>query len=409
MNQTRWILAALCAFGVLLGWWIMGALVRSSSERPSLVARIQSLPPLGQLPNLAGGTPKLIDGLVSPGGPIWLLLESKPEAPPLLCSFPRESNGGVGAPACSSANDALAGVASRARLAEAGGAPSVLIPDSAQPHAAKALNAETGLPLNVDASATGLAVAARPGTRIVRRFQLTTLEGRPALSQVSPKEASYTGPVTGFAATHAPPAAPPSPQKAAWTCATPAGYIEARVAEPGEQPETSPALEVAFVSRGKVIAKTEGRLPKARGVVAPMACTATAAIFTWFHQGSLSTLSCSPEGCRRSSVKVEDIPQSGIVALAQAGEATIVIWRDQQKRALVRLGPLTSFTQSPTAPLWQVQGESAGNWRLVQVLPTGQSLLLLVQDLDQPAGLKALQIHADGRLESLAPQPSAQR
>ena len=91
------------------------------------------------------------------------------------------------------------------------------------------------------------------------------------------------------------------------------------------------------------------------------------------------------------------------MALALAGDNTIVVWRDKQERALVRLGPLASFGQSPTAPLWQPQQSKATGWRLLRALPTGQSLLLFVQALGDPASVKALQIHADGRLQSLAP------
>lgn len=403
MTPTRWVLAALCAAGVLFGWWIMAALVESPPERPALVARIRSLPPLAQLPPVARGTPKLIDSLVSPAGPVWLLFESDPKAPPLLCKFPRESNGGVGAPLCKSAHRELSGLASRARLAEAG-TPGVLVPGATAADGVRGLDAETGKPLSVKSAETGLTVDATPGTRLVRSFQQTLEAGLPALQQVSPKEAIYTGPLTGFAATHPPPAAPSRSESEDWTCATPAGYIEARLATKQAPSDGSSAnIEVAFVSRGKVIAETRGRLPVDRGFVAPMACTATAAVFTWFHRGSLSELRCSPDGCQRARVEVGDIPEASLVALALAGDNTIVVWRDKQERALVRLGPLASFGQSPTAPLWQPQQSKATGWRLLRALPTGQSLLLFVQALGDPASVKALQIHADGRLQSLAP------
>src|SRR5690606_10537431 len=173
----------------------------------------------------------------------------------------------------------------------------------------------------------GLALAAQPGTRRVRSFRLSSAGPRASeLVQTSPDEGHYVGPVTAFAAGQQPPPRPPGMHEQTWSCATPAGYVLARL----PAPSSSPALRqlgvtVSFVSRAEVIAQTSGQPPAARTAVAPMTCGPTSALFTSLTDRSLTQVSCSPEGCRRKDVSLDDIEAEQVLGLGQAGDSSVVL------------------------------------------------------------------------------------
>ncbi|HEU5073368.1 MAG TPA: hypothetical protein VFU02_04335 [Polyangiaceae bacterium] len=402
MRRSAWLLVGVCALGVALGWWLMGVLAVSENDRPPLIPRIQSLPALPELPSLATGRRDPIDTLESPGGPVWLLLGPDParaDSLPLVCGFPRGTNGAIRAPECSAVAPELRPHFRSARFAVGGQTPLMLRPAPDAPHGVVALNARSGEPVPIDARPEGISARAERGTRLVRSFRL---DAQKRLVQTSPTEASYTGPVSGYAATRTPAVLASDATANASSCVTPAGYVQAREELPGAGALRSDrAVHVAFYSRGDAIAQTKSRLPNSPVFTAPFACDATHGLFTWLNRGGdLSELSCSPESCVPTNVKQSDVDAENVLALGRAGSSVVLIWRDARGQPLVRLGPIASFAHSPTAPLWK---PASPDWQLVKVVSAGQSLLILIQGQT----LKAIQIHADGKLEALAPQSVA--
>jgi hypothetical protein len=258
-----------------------------------------------------------------------------------------------------------------------------------------ALNARSGKGIPTEPLGAGVGARVERGTRLVRAFRLAP--GAPnRLEQLSPVEGSYAGPVSGYAATKTPPLLPAGMSVS--SCVTPAGYVQAHHEVPGV-PALRPQrpVQIAFFSRGEVIAETSGQLPGTVVLDAPFACDATHALFTWLNTGgSLSQLSCSPDGCTPTTVKQRDVLDDHVLALARAGSSVVLLWRDKAGQALVRLGPMDSFGASPTAPLFEA---GPSEWQLVKLVSTGQSVLVFLQG----QALKVVQIHADGRLEALAP------
>jgi len=402
MTRSAWLLLGVCALGVVLGWWLMGVMVVSENERPPLIPRIQSLPRFAELPALAAGKRDLVDSLESPGGPVWVLLGPDParaDSSPLVCGFPRGSEGAVIAPECSPVAAELKPHFKEARFAVGGQAPLVVLPTPGAAHGVTALNARSGASVPVAEVPQGLSAHAERGTRRVRAFQLASPS---RLAQTSPLEASYTGPVSGYAATKAPAPSPNDTASLVSSCVTPAGYIEAREAAAGATAlRSNRTVQIAFYSRGEVIAETTGELPNATVITAPFACDATHGLFTWLNRGgSVSELSCSPDGCTPSTVKQSDIEEANLLALGRAGASVAVLWRDRHGEPLLRLGPMEGFANSPTAPLWKA---GTLDWQVVKVLSTGQSLLVFIQ----AQALKVIQIYADGKLEALAPHAAA--
>jgi len=399
MRRSTWLLVGVCALGMLLGWWFMRVMVVSENDRPALVPRIQSLPAFGELPAFATGKRDLVDSLESPGGPLWLLLGPDPasaNSSPLVCGFPRGPAGAVLAPECAPVAAELEPHFRGARFAVGGQAPLVVLPDPSQPHGVRALNARSGAHVAIDAGDAGLSAHAERGTRLVRAFQLEP--GSPAkLVQASPREGSYTGPVSGYAATRTPAPVVGDVAGSVASCVTPAGYVQARDEAPAKAaPGSDRPVTVAFYSRGDVIAEITGRLPNSPLLAAPFACDSTHALFTWLNRGgSLSELSCSPDSCTPSTTKQSDIEDDSVLALGRAGSSVVLLWRDAHGEPLVRLGAMSDFAHSPTAPLWK---PGARDWRVLTAVSTGQSLVVFVQ----AQSLKAIQIYADGKLEALA-------
>lgn len=404
MRRSTWLLAGVCTLGVLLGWWFMRVMVVSENDRPALVPRIQSLPAFSELPALAAGKRDLVDSLESPGGPLWVLLGPDPEngnSSPLVCGFPRGPAGAVLAPECSPVAAELKPHFRSARFAVGGQAPIVVLPDPSQAHGVRGLNARSGAPVAIEAGDAGLSAHAERGTRLVRAFQLEP--GSPKkLVQASPREGSYTGPVSGYAATRAPAPVVGDVPGSVSSCVTPAGYIQARDEAPATgAPRSDRPVTVAFYSRGDVIAEVTGRLPNAPLSAAPFACDATHGLFTWLNRGgSLSELSCSPDSCTPSTTKQSDVDDESVLGLGRAGSSVVLLWRDAHGEPLVRLGAMNDFAHSPTAPLWKA---GSREWQLLGLVSTGQSLVVFVQG----QSLKAIQIYADGKLEALAPQTGA--
>lgn len=403
MNRAPWILAAVCAIGLVLGWWLMGVLVAKPDERPALVQRIPSLPPFAELPSLAKGSHPIIDTLASPGSTVWLLLDRSPQgSPALVCGFPRRSAGDVDAPRCFHPAPALATRVGQARFAFGGSEPIVILPDSESPVGAVALNARTGDSSKVVREGSLLSVDTDRGTRLVRHFEVSRSG---ALVQQSPSEGAYVGPVSGYAATRAPTLEPGDTPERTSSCITPAGYIQAHRATAirgAAGPAARRAVEVRFYSRGDRVATSSGLLPANPLIEAEFACKPTSALFTWLEAtGSLSQLACSPEDCEPKTVEQTDLAKIEPLSLALAGDSIVVLWRDRTGVPLIRLGPLAGFARSPTAPLWKAappRGREP-NFTLARTIATGRSLIVLVQAAD----LKAIQIHADGKLEALAP------
>lgn len=398
MKSAAWLLACVCALGVLLGWWFMRVAVVSENERPPLIPRIQSLPAFEELPALAAGKRDLVDSLESPGGPVWVLLGPDParaDSVPLVCGFARGPAGAVVAPECSPVARGLEQHLRSARFAVGGQTPLVVLPEPGASPGVSALNARSGERVPLEQLPESVSARAERGTRLVRAFRL---ESPSRVVQTSPSEASYTGPVSGYAATRAPTPLASDTGASVSSCVTPAGYVQAREEAPATGALRSDReVRVAFYSRGDMIAETTGRLPNATAIAAPFACDATHGLFTWLNSGgNLSELSCSPERCTPSTAKQSDIDAERVVALGRAGSSIVVLWRDARGQPLVRLGPMASFAHSPTAPLWKA---GATEWQLVKAVSAGQSLLLFIQG----QALKVIQIHADGKLEALAP------
>ena len=393
MRRSTWLLAGVCALGVLLGWWFMRVMVVSENERPALVPRIQSLPAFSELPAFAAGKRDLVDSLESPGGPLWVLLGPDPgnaQSSPLVCGFPRGPAGAVLAPECSPVAVELKPHFRSARFAVGGQAPLVVLPDPSETHGVRALNARSGARVAIEAGDAGLSAHAERGTRLVRAFQLEPRSTK-KLVQASPREGSYVGPVSGYAATLAPAPVVGDVPGSVNSCVTPAGYIQARDEAPATgAPRSDRSVSVTFYSRGDVIAETTGRLPNAPLIAAPFACDATHGLFTWLNRGgSLSELSCSPDSCTPSTTKQSDIEDDSVLGLGRAGSSVVLLWRDAHGEPLVRLGAMNDFAHSPTAPLWKA---GSREWQVLFV--QGQSL-------------KAIQIYADGKLEALAPHAVA--
>ncbi|HEY6728626.1 MAG TPA: hypothetical protein VI197_31660, partial [Polyangiaceae bacterium] len=333
------------------------------------------------------------------GGPVWLLLgpdAARPDSAPLVCGFARGPAGALVAPECSPIARELAERFKSARLAVGGQAPLVVLPEPSSSHGVAALNARSGEPVPIDPLFDGVTARAERGTRLVRTFRV---ESSRQLVQTGPSEASYVGPVSGYAATRAPPPLASDSPTSSSSCVTPAGYVQAR-----EQASSTGALRpdrevnVGFFSRGEQIAEVTGRLPNTPAIVAPFACDATHGLFTWLSKGSdLTELSCSPDGCTPSTTKQSDIDAERVIALGRAGSSIVLLWRDARGQPLVRLGPMASYAHSPSAPLWKA---GSTEWQLVKAVSAGQSLLLLIQ----AQSLKAIQIHADGKLEALSPR-----
>lgn len=402
MRRSSWLLVGVSALGVLLGWWVMGALALSENERPPLIPRIQSLPAFQELPALATGKRDLVDSLESPGASLWILLGPDPtrgDSLPLVCGFPRGPEGAVLAPECSPVAPELRAHFSNARFAVGGQAPVVVLPAPDADEGVRALNARSGESVPIDRLPEGLAARAEPGTRLVRTFRLDSAS---RVAQISPSEGSYTGPVSGYAATRMPAVLPGDDSTSVSSCVTPAGYIQARDASPRRGALGSDrSVNVAFYSRGEKIAESSGRLPNDTVIAAPFACDATHGLFTWLGRGgSLSELSCSAKDCTPTTSKQPDIDDTNVLGLGRAGASVVLLWRGAQGAPLVRLGPMADFAHSPSAPLWK---SGSGDWQLVKLLSAGQSLLVLIQG----DGLKAIQIHADGKLEALAPKVRA--
>lgn len=404
MKSAAWLFAGVCAVGILLGWWLMGVAVVSENERPPLIPRIQSLPPLSELPVLATGKRDLVDSLESPGGPVWVLFGPDParaDSAPLVCGFPRGPAGAVEAPECFPFAPKLVGRFADARFAVGGQAPLMVVPEPSASEGVAALNARSGEKVPVDHLLDSFSARAERGTRLVRSFRVEplALAGSSRLVQTSPSEASYTGPVSGYAATRAPVPDASDDATSVASCVTPAGYVQARQDAPGAGALRSDrGVRVTFYSRGDTIAESSGRVPSSPAVMAPFACDATHGLFTWLSpEGHLSELSCSPDRCTPTTVKQADVDVARVVTLGRAGSSVVLIWRDAKGQALVRLGPAASFAHSPTAPLWEA---GPSDWQLVKAVSAGQSLLLFVQG----QAVKVIQIHADGRLEALAPR-----
>ncbi len=406
MSRSAWILAAVCATGLVLGWVVMGLLVHSEGERPPLVQKIQSLPTLRELPRLPPAAERLIDSIESPGGPVWTLWGSASATSsrrPLLCRFDRRSEGGVSAPHCFPvAGDPK--LASQAQFALGDHDPILIAPNPSVSLGVEAYQAESGEARVIDETQSTFNVHAEPGIRLIRNFVLTR-STPPQLARISPGEGHYVGPITGFAATRPPALARPAPGDRLESCVTPTGYIQSRLHTARQQAAAQPQqLEVTFITRGEVVATTHGSLPAERALDAPLSCTPTEAIFNWVEpRGRVARLSCSPKGCERSSASLQEIPVDRIVTFAQAGPSLVIVWRDDHGEPLVRLGPLDDFEHSPTAPLWKPSspGVADAAWRVGATIATGHSLLLFI---DQQ-GLRVIQIAADGSLEALAPGP----
>lgn len=398
MTRSVWMLVGVCGLGALLGWWLMGVLVGSGNERPALVPRIQSLPEFTKLPALAPGKRDFVDSIESPGATVWVLLgpnAKNPDSLALVCGFARGPAGAVVAPKCTPVAPELRRQFREAKFAAGGQEPLVLVPDPTAPQGVHALNARSGKGIPIESMAGGVGAQVERGTRLVRAFRLAP--GSPSrLEQLSPVEGTYAGPVSGYAATKTPPLLPGGTSVS--SCVTPAGYIQVHQDVPGV-PALRPQrpIQIAFFSRGEVIAETSGQLPSTVVVDAPFACDATHALFTWLNAGgSLSELRCSPDGCAPTTVKQKDVADDAVLALARAGSSVVLLWRDKAGQPLVRLGPMDRFGASPTAPLFEA---GPNDWQLVKVVNTGQSLLVFLQG----QALKVIQIHADGRLEALAP------
>jgi len=111
-----------------------------------------------------------------------------------------------------------------AKFAAGGQEPIVLLPDSAAPQGVLALNARSGKAVPTEPLGNGFGARVERGTRLVRAFRVAP--GAPTrLEQISPIEGSYTGPVSGYAATKTPPLLPGGSMS---SCVTPAGYVQAR-------------------------------------------------------------------------------------------------------------------------------------------------------------------------------------
>jgi hypothetical protein len=211
-------------------------------------------------------------------------------------------------------------------------------------------------------------------------------------------EGYYVGPVTGYANTR-PPKVPLGATGSLATCVTPAGYVHARITPSNQTSKaSSDRVEISFVSKGEVVAQVSGSLPGNRAADGTMTCGPSTAIFTYVaRDGSLGELSCSPAGCERAGARLRDVEPDQLLMIARIASSTVLVWRDSHQQPLWRLGPVNTFDNSPTAPLWS-SGGADSPWKLSGSLGTGQSLLLFVEGSTS----HVVQVFADGSSEALA-------